>query len=58
VEYERSYSTREVGLCLYFIRLLPDGTFIRLRGERDDIPDGSPQYDTDGNEIDTDEEFD
>jgi len=39
-------------------RLLPDGTFILLGGERDDIPEGPPQYDSDGNEIDTDEESD
>ena len=43
---------------VFYSRLLPDGTFILLQGERDDIPDGPPQYDSDGNEIDTDEEFD
>jgi hypothetical protein len=43
---------------VFYSRLLPDGTFILLRGERDDIPEGPPQYDSDGNEIDTDEEFD
>jgi len=42
----------------FYSRLLPDGTFILLRGERDDIPEGPPQYDSDGNEIDTDEESD
>jgi len=42
----------------FYSRLLPNGTFILLRGERDDIPEGPPQYDSDGNEIDTDEEFD
>ena len=42
----------------FYSRLLPDGAFILLRGERDDIPEGPPQYDSDGNEIDTDEEFD
>ena len=39
----------------FYSRLLPDGAFILLRGERDDIPEGPPQYDSDGNEIDTDE---
>ena len=43
---------------VFYSRLLPDGTFILLRRERDDIPEGPPQYDSDGNEIDTDEEFD
>ena len=42
----------------FYSRLLPVGTFILLRGERDDIPEGPPQYDSDGNEIDTDEESD
>ena len=40
---------------VFYSRLLPDGTFILLRGERDNIPEGPPQYDSDGNEIDTDE---
>ena len=43
---------------LFYIRDLPEGTFTRLRGERDDIPEGPPQYDSDGNEIHTDEESD
>jgi hypothetical protein len=38
----------------FFSRLLPDGTFILLRGERDNIPEGPPAYDSDGNEIDSD----
>jgi len=42
----------------FYSRLLPDGTFILLRGERDDIPEGPSQYDSDGNEINTDEESD
>jgi hypothetical protein len=40
---------------VFYSRLLPDGAFILLRGERDNIPEGPPQYDSDGNEIDTDE---
>ena len=40
---------------VFYSRLLPDGAFILLRGERDNIPEGTPQYDLDGNEIDTDE---
>jgi hypothetical protein len=52
------FDQRSRTVFVFYSRLLPDGTFILLRGERDDIPDGPPQYDTDGNEIDTDEEFD
>jgi len=43
---------------LFYIRDLPKGTCTRLRGEQDDIPEGPPQYDSDGNEIHTDEESD
>jgi len=44
---------------LFYIRELSEGTFTpRLRGKRDDIPEGPPQYDSDGNEIHTDEESD
>jgi len=38
----------------FYSRLVPDGTFILLRGERDNIPEGPPQYDSDGNEIKSD----
>jgi len=43
---------------LFYIQDLPEGTFTRLRGERDDIPEGPPQYVSDSNEIHTDEESD
>ncbi len=44
---------------LFYIRDLSEGTFTpRLRGKRDDIPEGPPQYDSDGNKIHTDEESD
>jgi hypothetical protein len=52
------FDQRSRTVFVFYSRLLLDGTFILLRGERDDIPDGPPQYDSDGNEIDTDEEFD
>ena len=42
----------------FYSRLVPDGTFILLRGERDEIPEGPPQYDSDGNEIESDEASD
>ncbi len=43
---------------VFYSRDLPEETFTRLRGEQDDIPEGPPQYDSDGHEILTDEEFD
>jgi len=43
---------------LFYIRNLTKGTFTHLRGERDDIPEGPPQYHSDGNEIYTDKESD
>ena len=43
---------------LFYIRDLPEGTFTHLRGEQDDKPEGPPQYDSDGNEIYTNEESD
>ena len=49
------FDQRSRTVFVFYSRLLPDGAFILLRGERDDIPEGPPQYDSDGNEIDTDE---
>ena len=57
VIYEIIFDQRGTDFVFY-IRDLPEGTFTRLRGERDDIPEGPPQYDSDGNEIHTDEESD
>jgi len=57
VIYEIIFDQRNTDFVFY-IRDLPEETFTRLRGERDDIPEGPPQYDSDGNEIHTDEESD
>ena len=57
VIYEIIFNQRGT-VYVFYIRNLPEGTFTRLRGERDDIPEGPPQYDSDGNEMHTDEEFD
>ena len=56
--YEIIYDQRSWNIFVFYSRDLPEGTFTRLRGERDDIPEGPPQYDSDGNEIHTDNEFD
>ena len=42
---------------LFYIRDLPEGTFTRFRGERDDIPEAPPNFDSKGHEILTDEDF-
>ena len=39
------------------IRDIPQVTFTRVREERDDIPEGPPNLDSEGHEILTDEEF-
>ena len=57
VIYEIIFDQRGTDFVFY-IRDLPEGTFTWLRGERDDIPEGPPQYDSDGNEIHTDKESD
>jgi len=57
VIYEIIFNQRGTDF-LFYIRNLPEGTFTHLRGERDDKPEGPPQYDSDGNEIYIDEESD
>jgi len=57
VIYEIIFDQRGTNF-LFYIRDLPEGTFTRIRGEQDDIPEGPPQYDSDGNEIHTYEESD
>ncbi len=42
---------------VFYSRDLPKGSFTRVRGERDDIPEGPPNFDSDGHEIITDAEF-
>ncbi len=42
---------------MFYSRDLPEGTFTRVRGERDDVPEGPPNFDSEGHEILTDEEF-
>ena len=41
----------------YYSRDVPHSTFTRVRGERSDIPEGPPNYDSDGNEIISEEDF-
>ena len=54
-DFNQSYSTRDVGISLYYSRDLPEGTFTRFQG--DNIPEGPPQFDSEGHKILTDEDF-
>jgi len=53
--YEIIYDQRSRNIFVFYSWDLPEGTFTRFRGERDDIPEGPPQFDSDGHEILTDE---
>ena len=55
--YEIIYDQRSRNIFVFYSRDLPEPTITRLQGERDDIPEGPPQFDSDGHEILTDEEF-
>ena len=52
------FNQRSRTVYVFYIRNLPKGTFTRLQGKQDDIPEGLPQYNSDGNKIHTDEESD
>ena len=41
----------------YYSWDIPHSTFTRVRGESSDIPEGPPNYDNDGNEIISEEDF-
>ena len=56
--YEIIFDQESRNIFVFYIRELPDGTFTRCRGERDNISEGPPQYDSDGNSIRSDEESD
>ena len=55
--YEIIFDQKSRNIFVFYIRDLPEGTFTRYRGERDNIPEGPPQYNSDG-VINTDEESD
>ena len=56
--YEIIFDQRSRTVYVFYTRNLSKGTFTCRRGEQDDIPEGPPQYDSDGKEIHTDEESD
>jgi len=41
----------------YYSRDIPHSTFTRVQGERSDIPEGPPNYDSDGNKIISEADF-
>jgi hypothetical protein len=43
------FDQRSRTVFVFHSRLLPDGTFLLLQRERDDIPEGLPAYDSDSN---------
>ena len=49
---------RRLSVWIYFTWTVPEGTFSLRRGMRGDIPEGPPNYDSDGNEVRSDEESD
>ena len=58
IKYEIIFDQESQIIFVFYIRELPDGLFTCCRGERDDISDGPPRYDSDGNSIRTDKESD
>ena len=54
--YEIIFDQRDRNTFVFYSRDLPEGTFTRFRGERDDIPEGPPNLDSEGHEILTDKE--
>ena len=57
VIYEIIFDQRDRNTFVFYSRDLPEGTFTRVRGERDDIPEGPPNFDSEGHKILTDEDF-
>jgi hypothetical protein len=57
VIYEIIFDQRDRTIFVFYSRDLPEGTFTRVRGEQEDIPEGPPNFDSEGHEILTDEDF-
>ena len=51
VIYEIIFDQTSRTIFSYYRRDIPHSTFTCVRGERSDIPEGPPNYDSDGNEI-------
>jgi hypothetical protein len=57
VIYEIIFDQTSRTTFIFYRRELPHSTFTRIRGERRDIPEGPPVYDSDGSEIISEEDF-
>ncbi len=55
--YEIIFDQRSRNIFVFYSRDLPKGTFTCFQGERDDIPEGPPNLDSEGHEILTDKDF-
>ena len=55
--YEIIFDQRDRNIFVFYSRDLPKETFTRVWGERDDIPEGPPNFNSEGHEILTYEEF-
>ena len=51
VIYEIIFDQTKRTIFSYYLRDLLHSTFTRVRGERSNIPEGPPDYDSDGSEI-------
>ena len=57
VIYEIIFDQTSSTTFAYYSRDIPHSTFTRVRGGRSDIPEGPPNYESDGNEILSEEDF-
>jgi len=57
VIYEIIFDQTSRTTFVYYSRDILHSTFTRVRGERSNIPEGPPNYDSDGNEIISEEDF-
>jgi len=57
VIYEIIFDQTSRTTLAHYSRDVPHSTFTRVRGERSNIPEGPPNYDSDGNEIISEEDF-
>jgi len=57
VIYEIIFDQTSRTTFVFYSRDIPHSTFTRVRGERSDIPEGPPNYDSDGNKIISEEDF-
>ena len=57
VIYEIIFDQTSRTIFSYYRRDIPHSTFTRVRGERSNIPEGHPNYDSDGNKIISEADF-